>query len=121
MAREGRYAGPATIALTKQMREWLMERVRKGRPLQSFEMQSSDAVAQWWTSRGTIAPRARFYRTRDVNQTLQGEGHEQDHVGYAGGHTVSFVRSYGRRAGRCRADVRNARSIGIVRCAGDRP
>ncbi|BAB54480.1 msr9064 (plasmid) [Mesorhizobium japonicum MAFF 303099] len=32
MPREGKYAGPATIALTKQMRERLMERVRKGRP-----------------------------------------------------------------------------------------
>ncbi|MBB6411893.1 ATP-dependent DNA ligase [Mesorhizobium sangaii] len=31
MAREGKYAGPATIALTKQMRERLLQRVQKGR------------------------------------------------------------------------------------------
>ncbi|RUV19982.1 RNA ligase family protein [Mesorhizobium sp. M7A.F.Ca.MR.245.00.0.0] len=32
MARDGKYAGPATIALTKAQRERLMARVRKGQP-----------------------------------------------------------------------------------------
>ncbi|MER9376027.1 DNA ligase [Mesorhizobium sp. M0491] len=32
MARDGKYAGPATIALTKALRERLMARVRKGQP-----------------------------------------------------------------------------------------
>ncbi|TIU10066.1 MAG: DNA ligase, partial [Mesorhizobium sp.] len=47
MARDGKYAGPATIALTKQMRERLMQRVRKGKPPEGVPKAVTGPEVEW--------------------------------------------------------------------------
>ncbi|BCH12098.1 hypothetical protein MesoLj131c_63560 [Mesorhizobium sp. 131-3-5] len=47
MARDGKYAGPATIALTKQMRERLMARVRKGRRPEGIPEAVTGPKVEW--------------------------------------------------------------------------
>lgn len=45
MARDGKYVGPATIALTKQMRERLWQRVKAGRPPPGLPQGVPNAIA----------------------------------------------------------------------------
>ncbi|TPJ51961.1 DNA ligase [Mesorhizobium sp. B2-6-4] len=51
MAREGKYVGRATIAVTKQMRERLMERVRSGRPPVGVPKAAVEPEVEWLASR----------------------------------------------------------------------
>lgn len=72
MAREGKYAGPATIALTKQMRERLMERVRKGRPPEGLPEAITGPEVEWL--KPAIKARVRYLRGENKlrHATLQG-------------------------------------------------
>ncbi|MBB6414219.1 hypothetical protein [Mesorhizobium sangaii] len=72
MAREGKYAGPATIALTKQMRERLMERVRKGRQPEGLPEAITGPEVEWL--KPAIKARVRYLRGENKlrHATLQG-------------------------------------------------
>ncbi|WP_051442630.1 RNA ligase family protein [Mesorhizobium sp. WSM3626] len=60
MAREGKYAGAATIALTEEIRERLMERVRKGRPPAGLPKAVTGQEVEWL--KHSVKARVRFLR-----------------------------------------------------------
>ncbi|RUU76143.1 RNA ligase family protein [Mesorhizobium sp. M7A.F.Ca.MR.362.00.0.0] len=72
MARDGKYAGPATIALTKQMRERLMARVRKGQPPPNTPQAARGPEVEWLKK--SIKARVRTLRGEPKlrHATLQG-------------------------------------------------
>ncbi|RWM86471.1 MAG: DNA ligase [Mesorhizobium sp.] len=60
MARDGKYAGPATIALTKAMRERLMQRVRKGKPPEGVPKAVTGPEVEWL--KPSVKARVRYLR-----------------------------------------------------------